>query len=146
MELTIRPATLSDSAGICAIYQSAMGYASLTDAEVASRMAEMQQRGGYFIYVALEDDKVIGFISTQRSMSMEVAGEYMTVLVLAVDAEYRRQGVGRALMERAEADAAQDGIGYFTLTSGFAREGAHAFYQTLGYEKKSFKFIKGRKF
>ena len=51
-----------------------------------------------------------------------------------VDAGARRQGVGRALMSRVEAWAHTHGYSEVRLRSGLPRTGAHAFYQSIGYE------------
>jgi GNAT superfamily N-acetyltransferase len=54
---------------------------------------------------------------------------------VVVDAEYRRRGVGAALM-RAAADAAREAGCYkLTLTSNLARTGAHRFYSRLGWKR-----------
>lgn len=50
-----------------------------------------------------------------------------------VDAEARRQQVGRALMEQAEAWAREQGYRQVRLRSGLHRTEAHQFYQAVGY-------------
>ena len=54
---------------------------------------------------------------------------------VVVDSEYRRSGVGAALM-RAAADAAREAGCYkLALTSNLARSGAHRFYSRLGWKR-----------
>ena len=57
---------------------------------------------------------------------------------VVVDREYRRGGVGAALM-RAAADAAREAGCYkLTLTSNLARTGAHRFYSRLGWKRSHY--------
>jgi ribosomal protein S18 acetylase RimI-like enzyme len=54
----------------------------------------------------------------------------------------RRHGIGRALIETAEKDFAQRGIQRIALNTRLAREDAHKFYQSLGYERNGWRFVK----
>jgi GNAT superfamily N-acetyltransferase len=54
---------------------------------------------------------------------------------VVVDAEYRRRGVGAALMRAAAESAREAGCYKLTLTSNLARTGAHRFYSRLGWKR-----------
>jgi GNAT superfamily N-acetyltransferase len=54
---------------------------------------------------------------------------------LVVDQRFRHHGVGRALMQHAEAWAAHRGSKSVSLRSNIVRDEAHAFYERLGYER-----------
>ena len=57
---------------------------------------------------------------------------------VVVDSEYRRSGVGAALM-RAAADASREAGCYkLALTSNLARSGAHRFYSRLGWKRSHY--------
>ena len=56
------------------------------------------------------------------------------VMALAVDQTYHHQGIGRLLMQALEAQAISKGIHHIRLNSGSHRTGAHAFYQSIGYD------------
>lgn len=146
MDIEIRDATPYDADAIARIYREALGYEYMTGDIVRAKLAEMNARGGYMACVALAGGAVAGVISAQRALALEIAGEYVTILGLAVDAGVRRRGVGRALMEHVENAARAAGIKHIMLTSGFARTGAHAFYERLGYCKRSYKLVKGDKY
>ena len=141
MDIEIRDATPYDADAIARIYREALGYEYMTGDIVRAKLAEMNARGGYMTCVALAGGAVAGVISAQRALALEIAGEYVTILGLAVDA-----GVRRALMEHVENAARAAGIKHIMLTSGFARTGAHAFYERLGYCKRSYKLVKGDKY
>ena len=66
------------------------------------------------------------------------------ILGIAVAADFRRQGIGSALLKRAEKWARENGAGSMRLNSGESRKKAHEFYRALGYidDKKQLLFIK----
>jgi GNAT superfamily N-acetyltransferase len=63
---------------------------------------------------------------------------------LVVDEKYRGSGAGRALVERVEAWAREHGAADLCLRSNIVRDGAHKFYEHLGFEvqKTQHKFRK----
>jgi ribosomal protein S18 acetylase RimI-like enzyme len=64
------------------------------------------------------------------------------IIALGVSKQKRRSGVGRALVGAAEKDFASRRVTRVTLTTRSEREGAHRFYETLGYAKTGFRFGK----
>jgi GNAT superfamily N-acetyltransferase len=56
---------------------------------------------------------------------------------LVVGADFRRRGVGEALLRAAEALARDWGCDRMEVTSSRRREAAQAFYPSLGYEEQS---------
>ena len=55
-------------------------------------------------------------------------------LGLAVDNDYKRKGIGSALLKRAEIWAKEKGAFGIRLCSGAERVNAHKFYESQGYE------------
>ena len=74
--------------------------------------------------------------------TFELENEGMKIIALAVSKEYRRKGIGTALLKTAEQWAKENNIEVILLNSGLPREDAHAFYESQGYFKKSYGFIK----
>jgi GNAT superfamily N-acetyltransferase len=64
------------------------------------------------------------------------------VAALVVRSGWRRKGIGRALMASLEKLALQAGCSTIELTSSTHRDGAHLFYESLGYAKKSWRLVK----
>ena len=56
-------------------------------------------------------------------------------VLVAVDDAFRSRGIGRALLERAEAWARERGVSVLQVRSRVTRERAHAFYEREGYER-----------
>ncbi len=106
------------------------------------RIDEMIKRGNYQIFVACDDDKVVGFIGCVSYLAFELDNEGMKIIALAVSKEYRRKGIGTELLKTAEYWAKENSIEVVLLNSGLQRADAHAFYETQGYFKKSYGFIK----
>lgn len=57
---------------------------------------------------------------------------------VVVDPEYRRKGVGVALMRAVAEAARQAGCYKLALTSNLARAGAHRFYSRLGWKRSHY--------
>jgi len=87
--------------------------------------------------VAEHADAIIGFVKLRIMHALDrpifVPRSYAEVDSLAVRAQYRRAGVGRALMERAERWAADHGLNEVELNVWEFNQGAIAFYEELGY-------------
>ena len=64
------------------------------------------------------------------------------ISMLVVARTCRARGMGRMLVEAAEAELARRGCGVIEVTSNEELVQAHAFYQRLGYRRTSFRFAK----
>lgn len=129
--MQVRPARPGDEAALAALADQ-LGYPS-TPGELRRRLAAMDDAGVYFFRVAeTPAGEVAGWISAciarnpERDPVPEITG-------LVVDEGRRSGGIGRALLEAAEAWAR--GLGYTAMTvrSNVIRTRAHAFYQRQGY-------------
>lgn len=92
--------------------------------------------GGYHGYVAEEDNKIIGYGSYK---AVTVEGDIFNIAVLQ---EYRRRGVGEALLKSIIQNAKDIGVESLFLEVGEKNEGAIALYEKLGftflYERKKY--------
>jgi len=64
------------------------------------------------------------------------------ILALVVAKHARRSGVARQLITAAEQDFAQRNITRIAVNTRFERKDAHAFYESLGYTRSGFRFVK----
>ncbi|PYL74411.1 MAG: hypothetical protein DMF26_11230 [Verrucomicrobia bacterium] len=64
------------------------------------------------------------------------------ILALAVLSTMRRRGIGRALIATAEKVFAHRGIRRVALDTRLVREDAHKLYESLGYERNGWRFLK----
>ena len=81
----------------------------------------------YITYLALENDKVVGFISLLKKIN----DSYMILDMMHVSNEYRNQGIGKSLFEKGigEAKKAQAKALYISACSS---EETIAFYKAMG--------------
>ena len=77
---------------------------------------------------------VIAWVRPSREIPQLVQRLDVSVDNLVVAEEFRKQGVGRALMERVHLWANELGINHIELTVWDFNEGAQAFYQKMGYQ------------
>ena len=130
-----------DISAIRDILENDLGYNCELDS-LKNRVDEMMSRGNYQIFVACDGDKVVGFLGCVNYLAFELENEGMKIIAIAVSKEYRRKGIGTTLLKTAEQWAKENNVGVVLLNSGLPREDAHAFYESQGYFKKSFGFIK----
>lgn len=88
---------------------------------------ELDNKTAYF-FVALEDEKLIGYIG------VSVISDSCFINNIAVLPEYRRQGVGRALMKIAILTADAMGTGFISLEVRESNYAAINLYRSLGFE------------
>jgi len=127
----VRAAREGDQARIAELSVQ-LGYPSGLEA-IHRRLGPILSDARHALLVAeLPDVPVAGWLHVflyqvvESDLRAEIAG-------LVVDTAYRRRGVGRALMRRAEEWARERGCSAVSLRSNVIRKEAHAFYQGLGY-------------
>ena len=129
--MNVRPAHPSDARRIAEL-SGQLGYPS-TSSEIESRMECLLTGGRTAIFVAVEDAVVVGWISVRSDLTLE-GGSFAEIAGLIVADGRRGAGIGRALLETAEAWARERGHGRLRVRSNVVRARAHAFYKRLGYE------------
>lgn len=135
MTFSIRPLIPSDYPAAAKIWQQELGPVALED--FVRIQAQMAGIDAYRSFAAVCGEEVVGLITTVRVLAVD-AGSYLKINGLCVRRDWQRQGVVRALLSYAQAYAESVGTHRFILNSGFQRTGAHAFYEKLGFDKRSF--------
>lgn len=139
--IAIREARISDAPQLAPLAKQ-LGYDS-TPEEVARRLPGIFADSEHIIFVAeKKDGELAGYVdaflfrTAASDVRVEIAG-------LVVEEKSRSQNIGRMLMARAEDWARQKGCSECGLRSNVVREGAHRFYENLGYRvnktQKSFR-------
>jgi GNAT superfamily N-acetyltransferase len=82
------------------------------------------------VIVAVEAGRVVGICSVCLDLRSVRFGDRCWVEDLAVDPGRRSRGIGGALLDAAEAWAAERGATHLELDSGEARTDAHRFYES----------------
>lgn len=138
----IRPATDADIPAL-ALLMNELGYPT-TVREMHDRYELIKSHADYATWVALYNHQVVGMIGLIRNIYFEKNGLYIRVGALVVNTDYRKMGLGKALLQKATDWAVELGINQLYLNSGNREErrDAHAFYQHMGFEPKTTGFVK----
>lgn len=128
----VRQAVISDAKDIYYINKTSLGY----DYDLEEQKAKIEavlNDSTQVIFVAETNNKVVGYIHLVN-YDVIYADNFKNCLGLAVDNDYKRNGIGSALLNQAEIWAKENGAAGIRLCSGVEREKAHQFYQSQGYE------------
>jgi ribosomal protein S18 acetylase RimI-like enzyme len=131
---------MSDAAALAQL-MCELGYET-TKSEMQTRMERIAADERYRTFVAVCDGKVCGMIGTVTYPSYEHNDSGGRILALAILSAMRRRGIGRALIATAEKDFAQRGISRLVLNTRLVRKDAHKFYDSVGYERNGWRFVK----
>ena len=111
-----------------------------TATEVLARLANLRGTGRDAVRVAVVGGEVAGLLALHWAPPLHLDAPVARITTLVVRPMARRAGVGRRLVEAAEALASEAGCRELELTTGTSRTGAHAFYRSLGFEVSSYRF------
>ncbi len=131
-EYMIREAEPGDAAAIYRLNRDEMGYDYLPE-RTEEKLRQLLESEADRIWVAAAGDRVIGYVHA-NSYDVIYAPHMKNIMGIAVDPEWKRRGIGRALLGRVEEWAQQTGAESVRLVSGQTRTGAHAFYRSCGYQ------------
>ena len=87
-------------------------------------------------WIATAQGKPVGFAITYDWMNFVRGHRVRTVDLLFVEAAFRGQGIGHALLDALTRDATRRGIGRIDVTAQKANKNANAFYRAYGFEKR----------
>jgi ribosomal protein S18 acetylase RimI-like enzyme len=156
MQVTIREAVASDFESLCILFDEGDARhremlpwifrkppgAAREKKYVQDLIAD--EATGFF--VAQAGDRLVGLIAVAIRQAPElpifVPRRYAVVDTLVVKREFQRTGIGRALMEQAQAWADAEGAESIELNVWAFNQEAVAFYKTLGYGTVSYKMSK----
>ena len=143
-DFIIRKIELKDACELCKICSEEMGY-ECDPALVKSKIEKLDSKRED-VFVAEEESQLLGFIHVERYEVLYFES-MANILGLAVNKDFQKQGLGKALLLAAENWAQENGIHLMRLNSGINRTYAHGFYEHLGYvsEKEQKRFVKNLK-
>ena len=139
-DLTIRVAEVNDASALAQL-MCELGYET-TKSEMQIRMKRIATDERFRTFVAVRDGKVCGMIGTLTYPSYEHNDPSGRILALVILRTMRRHGIGRVLIATAEKDFAQRGIRRIALNTRLARDDTHKFYESVGYERNGWRFLK----
>ena len=144
-KVKIRQATISDIPAMNELFRKDLGYAECRLEIVENQFAGLDNsREAVFVAEAEDDSSHIAGVIHVEKYNVLYFPTMANILGIAVSADFRRQGIGSALLKRAEEWARENGASSMRLNSGESRKQAHEFYRAQGYidDKKQMRFIK----
>ena len=140
--MRIRDARPEDAPALAALLAE-LGYPDAVE-PLRARLGAFTADSASFVLVAAEADGLLGLASASVVPLLHEDGSWCRLSALVVGERSRRAGIGRKLVAEVEARARAAGCRYLEVTSGERpeREAAHAFYEALGLEQVSRRYLK----
>lgn len=141
--LTVREATRGDLPAVLALYaQPAFDDGDVLSPAEAERMLErFAAYPDYALYVAEEEGRIVGTFALLVMDNLGHRGAPSAIVEdVVVDASLQGRGIGRRMMAEALDIARSKGCYKLALSSNQKRQAAHAFYESLGFERHGFSF------
>ena len=140
MDVHIRPAGAPDAPAIAPLLAE-LGYPAADD-RVRERIARLAADDRAHVLVAEHAGRIVGVATLVRFPSITAEADVAWITSFVVASSERGRGVGRELVAALEALARSHDCVRISVTSAEHRDGAHAFYQRLGYDYTGRRFAK----
>lgn len=132
MEFDIRACQIEDYHAIYELNCNEMGYEYPIDS-TKEKLSILIKSPKDKILVATVSGNVVGYIHA-NDYDVIYAPHMKNIMGIAVAKAFKKQGIGKALLQEIEAWARETGACGIRLVSGQTRIGAHAFYRCCGFE------------
>lgn len=131
--MIIRNAVLDDIQQLIPLIDQ-LGYPQTIDS-IKERLQIYLSSDKYQILVAEINNSLVGFIAVSYNELFVFPHKRARIEALVVDHAFRRNGIGKNLVNSAEEHAKKQNCRTIDLTSGLKRSGSgtHDFYSSLGY-------------
>src|SRR5262245_15617920 len=137
MSASVRTRTVTiDDAGAVRLLLAELGY-TLSEEGVKENIRRLANGTTDRTWIAEEAGQILGIVSVHLTPLFHAPGLAGRITSLVVHGPARGRGIGRALVEQAEAFCWREGCDRLELTTGDHRHDAHRFYERLGYRMKS---------
>ena len=137
-DLAIRDAVADDCAAMARLIEE-LGYPGITPQAVAERLADLARLEGRAL-VGVIEGQVIACLTLSKMRVLHRPLPVGRISMFVVGAQWRGQGIGSAMLDRAEARLREEGCGVIEVTSNMRRTRAHAFYEERGWTRSSYRF------
>lgn len=138
--MVVRDATIADAPALAPLLGE-LGYPAAIDA-LASRLRRMLGRDDQRVLVAEREGAALGLLALHVFPVLAYDRDLAMIMALVVTESARGLGVGRALIERAEAIGKSLGASRLMVTTHVRRADAHAFYERLGFEFTGRRYVR----
>ena len=142
MKINIREASVMDLSRILNLYATVLDNGSVLNIEQAETLfKKMQVYPNYKIYVAEIEENIVGTFALLIMDNLAHQGTPSGIVEdVAVLNNLQGKGIGKLMMEFAMEKCKAAGCYKLVLSSNIKRREAHAFYESLDFEKHGFSF------
>lgn len=147
MQVSMRLATPGDLPAVIRLYhQSGLDQeGGLTLAAAERWLQRIQQYPSYRLWIATPkelDDRLVGTFTLLVIDNLVHRGSPSGIVEgVAVDPAFQGQGIGKQMMQFAMAQGRAAGCYKLSLSTNLKRKEAHAFYESLGFQKHGYSFL-----
>ena len=138
--MVVRDATVADASALAPLLGE-LGYPVPPDA-LAARMRRMLGRDDHRVLMTERDGAVLGLLALHVFPVLAYDRDLAMIMALVVTESARGLGVGRALIDHAEAVGKSLGASRLMVTTHVRRADAHAFYERLGFEFTGRRYVR----
>jgi GNAT superfamily N-acetyltransferase len=138
--VVVRGATLADVT-VLAPLLGELGYPA-SAAELEPRVRRMLARDDQRILIAESGNEALGLLALHVFPTLTYDRDLALIMALVVMESARGLGIGRQLIDRAEAIAKSLGAARLMVTTHVRRSDAHAFYERLGFEFTGRRYVR----
>lgn len=146
MSLEIREAGDDDLSAVLALYAQP-GFDDgpvLPLDEARQLLAAFRQYPSYRLFVACHAGAIVGTYTLLVMHKLAHLGAPAAIVEdVAVSPQHQGMGIGKAMMAHAMRLAGEAGCYKLALSSNQKRTDAHAFYESLGFQRHGFSFVIG---
>ncbi|HYD52377.1 MAG TPA: GNAT family N-acetyltransferase [Gemmatimonadaceae bacterium] len=136
----VRVALPGDAPAMAALLDQ-LGYPT-TVADTEARLARLTESAADHVLVAERASVgVTGLVVLHRAPVLHRTGDVGIIMALVVDERRRGEGVGERLVRWAAALARDHGCAALQVTTHHRRDGAHRFYERLGFEHTGRRYV-----
>jgi GNAT superfamily N-acetyltransferase len=141
--IDIRDATDADLPGVLRVLsESGIDRGeSFTIEEARAHLASLRSWPNFRLFAAVSDGEVVGTYSLVIIGKLGKRGTPAGVVEdVAVSPAHQGKGIGRAMMAHALEECRKSGCYKLGLSSNLKRDGAHRFYESLGFQRHGYSF------
>jgi len=93
-------------------------------------------------YLIVDDGETIGFLTLREGHHpSRQYSQYLRIVNIAIDEDYRSRGYGTAVIERVKELAQQRGCDHLKVSCEWHNEGARRFYRDLNFQPKQVEYV-----
>jgi GNAT superfamily N-acetyltransferase len=142
--MLVREASEADLGGVLALYaQPGVDDGQMLPIDEAQRIfAKFRAYPDYRLYVAVDGDEIVGTFAMAIMDNLGHLGAPSALVEdVAVSPDRHGQGIGKQMMRFALDRARATGCYKLALSANLKRDAAHAFYESLGFQRHGYSFL-----